>query len=592
MAILTNQIIEIYNQTLNGGMVLTGNTLQVVGDENNLSREFTTINGLYTLDWHSNGSNAYLYIPNGSTVVYAILQWFSTISNNVGTLSITSQHLSVTFQTPVETLQIFHSNEVQYAIDNNIYSSKWADVTQYVKNSNSGYYSLSAVPSVNPLSNLDNNNKAGWTLTVVYENSILPNRNICIYCGMKVADPSMDRSTKAIILNDINVPSTTGNAYLTMAIAGGTPNTFGGLSIYDNISKINNDNMSYKLGNFMSANNLNLGITPIVPYDNLFAGIIMDTNIDNSDYGNLDSRGTLGNENNSPYNINSNQSFRGNRSQLDILSFDISDKIMPNQNQMVLVADQMQNSDFNFGLVYGVQIDQNIIEPNVPLDGGPLLIINNFSKQNLVTLGDNINITLSIINKGIVSANDVTLFNNVIPNSSFLNNSLYLNGTNIFLNNLPVGGLNLGNIPPNSAVVIEYSIFFYNSPFKNPIYASVDIKYDYLDNGNNRKFNTINSKSNQIVVLKNPLEYVNLYVNKETAVSGDVVKYTIILQNTGKIVANNMQLEDLLPNGLTYVEESLTINDINIGGDLNSPISIPNLYPNNVAIITFKTKAN
>ena len=184
---INNQLIQVYNTTLNGGVVIAGNSLQVVGSKNDLSLEFIKSDGSYTFDWRQNGSTAYLDVPSGSSVIYALLQWFGTMSNSNTSLSNSEQYSLVTFQTPNGTFNVSYQNEFQFSVNNELYSSKYADVTNYVNVVGEGYYTLKGVPSVNPVANIDNNNKACWVLSVVYQLPSLPFRDISLYCGLKQA---------------------------------------------------------------------------------------------------------------------------------------------------------------------------------------------------------------------------------------------------------------------------------------------------------------------------------------------------------------------------------------------------------------------
>ncbi|MGL5245356.1 MAG: hypothetical protein ACRC7R_09310, partial [Sarcina sp.] len=336
----TNTVQDVYSNTLKGGVVITGNALMVVGSDNSKAREYMKQDGTLTTDWKQNGSEAYLDIPSGSTVVKAYLEWYSGVT--VNSADMPESYDPVIFKTPTSNYTVFGTNEVRFnpaSTANN--SSKWVDVTSYV--TGVGTYAINRVASSQNASS-DHGAITGWSLVVVYSNSSLSNRFVNIKIGFNPATTSFTKTQRAVTFTGFTVPQTPGKTHLMMVASVASPGVKNGLSIYSDIANIANTGAQYQVGNTAPSTGADPGTMPVVPYDNVFGGFIMNTNTESTNYGKIETRGTLGNKNNSPYNIASQTSFTGNRTKHDILAFDISSKMNAGQNTLITTVEDINLS--------------------------------------------------------------------------------------------------------------------------------------------------------------------------------------------------------------------------------------------------------
>ncbi|MBL3199128.1 DUF11 domain-containing protein, partial [Klebsiella pneumoniae] len=82
-------------------------------------------------------------------------------------------------------------------------------------------------------------------------------------------------------------------------------------------------------------------------------------------------------------------------------------------------------------------------------------------------------------------------------------------------------------------------------------------------------------------------------VNAQQATTGDILTYTITLENTGNIQATNLIFSDTLPEVTTFVDNSFTLNGTTIlGANPNVGVTLPNLEANATNIITFQILIN
>lgn len=78
--------------------------------------------------------------------------------------------------------------------------------------------------------------------------------------------------------------------------------------------------------------------------------------------------------------------------------------------------------------------------------------------------------------------------------------------------------------------------------------------------------------------------------NKLFATLFDVLTYTIYLTNIGDIIVHNVYFQDLIQCSLEFVENSLTINGVNMfGKNPKEPIRVGDILPGETIIIQFKT---
>ena len=77
-------------------------------------------------------------------------------------------------------------------------------------------------------------------------------------------------------------------------------------------------------------------------------------------------------------------------------------------------------------------------------------------------------------------------------------------------------------------------------------------------------------------------------ISTPTANVGEVVTYTVTLQNTCTSPLTNVFFEDLVPEGLEFVTGSVTINSFpSLGADPNTGFTIPDIQGGNTATVTF-----
>lgn len=192
--------------------------------------------------------------------------------------------------------------------------------------------------------------------------------------------------------------------------------------------------------------------------------------------------------------------------------------------------------------------------------------------------------TLNLKNDGNVSANNVVLTDSIPSGTTFVPGSVTgatgIPPTLTLINPIPAGGTD----------TVTFKVKIGNSiPTPNPIPNTPSLTYTYtVDPANpngasgSRVGNTVTTQVNTAIV------ETTKSVDKVFSVLGEVLTYTLTLQNTGNAVANNVVLTDSIPAGTTFVPGSVT-------GATGTPPTLALLSPIPVggsAVVTFQVQVD
>ncbi|MBQ9395317.1 MAG: hypothetical protein IJU23_07340 [Proteobacteria bacterium] len=215
----------IYNNTLSGDMIVTGNAIGLsyyydskngVGDapgvKDGIGAFITTNNASYdtgtcsycggatwpagtTNDWTKNGSRAVLDLPDGAVVQHAELLWAANykdqgITSNVEAYIGTPVTFSADDTGSAKKISPDKSRKIDYDDNPDYFTAHYylnhSDVTDFIAANGGGNYSVHGIPAMQACANV---NGGGWTLAVVYSipgtsgKEVLPTRNITLYVG-------------------------------------------------------------------------------------------------------------------------------------------------------------------------------------------------------------------------------------------------------------------------------------------------------------------------------------------------------------------------------------------------------------------------
>ncbi|HGA1019543.1 TPA: cell surface protein, partial [Bacillus cereus] len=210
--------------------------------------------------------------------------------------------------------------------------------------------------------------------------------------------------------------------------------------------------------------------------------------------------------------------------------------------------------------------------------------------KQFANVNDIITYTTTLTNNGNTLASNV-IFTDVIPNgTSFIPNSVTVNG-NTLPNVNPASGIAIAPINPNANTIISFQVQVNSIPNPNPIPNQNNTTYQYVVDPNLPPASA-NTLSNVITTqINNATIVATKSVNTPTAAIGDIVTYTIAVTNTGNIPASATVLTDGLGAGASFIQNSVTINNVPQPGlDPSLGVHLADISPGDTVFITFQAQ--
>lgn len=563
-------------------LVATGNSFMVCGSTNALSVTSSDLikpDGSVTRDWTEAGSTASLNILSNSTILYAELVWYSTVKSNVqGALDLRSvQDSPITFTTSKGIYQISPQNTDSYTgTSGSIDRYRSADVTDYVKASLSGNYTVSNVPISIPQTGLSNS-RGGWTLVVAYRNNTLKPQKIIFNSGISVATPDTPLQTTITgFTTSSSADYLKGNVF--MACANGEPLN-GNEVVYAGPSFAQLSN----IGNTVNSPNPNPDKAPNNPGNNFFAGLINVADPLNSNNGLININGTNGSKNNDGFVPTQTL---GGRNKWDITNVDISNTLVTNQT---LIAGQITANTVGDGVqlvALGAQVLAKAPNIIAKLDAYDI----DGDKEYNVEVGEPLIYSVQIKNDGDVSANNVILSATIDSATSFIPGSVTINGVSNPTANI-LSGINVGTINARGIVNVLFTVKINSVPSGGLLHQFVNYNYQFTSGidtiTNYAQTNTIE------VIVQDGLLAITKTASKTSLSVNDTLTYTVNIRNIGTELAKDLFFQDKIDSSCSFVNGTVVIDGV-LYSEYNPAIgfSLPNLAVGSSTEIIFGSKVN
>ncbi len=529
----------------NGQMTFTGNTIglnkaanvNAPGNAGSIGA-FITQNcalqdGTYppctTADWRLNGSSGVLDIPAGATVLYAELIWSGSYVQ--GSEDVTAFiNSSITLEQPNGTNTTITPDPATAQIVASVqYYTRSANVTGLVQAGGAGTYWAKGIPATQA-NNSNSGNTGGWTLAVIYSKSGYPARSMTLFVGAELGGAA------AAQVSGFCTPSTpTQNGRLLVSAIEGDP-------------QITGDQMQFG----PTAATITAVSGPNNPVGNFFASQL------NGDTGALDTRGSFGTINSPPGGATI-----GARQGYDIANVSVSAQL--SAAQTTAFARGTTTGDQYMINALGIQVD--VGSPKFPVT------VKTVDKA-ASTPGDVLTYTIKLRNEGTGVATNVAFKDTVPAGTSFNAGSVTVQKS------LPTAGAAVPSAgDPNSAAGVaipdinpgeEYTVTFKVTVNTIPA-APATAQYA------NEAFWTYKYQScagqpiidaqvnTDLAITKVPRLAVAKAVAPTGDVSvGDILTYTITVDNTGTAATTAATLRDAIPAGSSYVAGSTKLNGASV----------------------------
>ncbi|MDK7438183.1 cell surface protein, partial [Bacillus paranthracis] len=200
--------------------------------------------------------------------------------------------------------------------------------------------------------------------------------------------------------------------------------------------------------------------------------------------------------------------------------------------------------------------------------------------------------TVVVQNNGNTTANTVTLTDLVPEGTAFIPDSVTINGVSAPGTD-PNVGISLNSIAPSEIVTVTFQVIVQSIPSVNPISNIARIDYTFIADPTAPIISRTITSNPAFTQISDANVLSLKAVNAQQATTGDILTYTITLENTGNIPATNLIFSDTLPEGTTFVDNSFTLNGTTIlGANPNVGVTLPNLAANATHLIAFQVLIN
>ena len=208
----------------------------------------------------------------------------------------------------------------------------------------------------------------------------------------------------------------------------------------------------------------------------------------------------------------------------------------------------------------------------------------------IATIGSRLTYTIVVQNTGTLPAQNVTFTDPIPAGTTFVPNSVTVNGTPTAGN--PSTGIPINNIPAGGSVTITFQVDVTSIP--TPPVASNVASFGYeFQPAPNAPTITRTTTSN---IVNTDIFTANVAltkaVDKTIATIGDTITYTITATNQAPLAANNVIITDTPPAGTSFVPGSVTVNGTSTTDNPATGINIGTIAANGNATITFQVRVN
>ncbi len=203
-------------------------------------------------------------------------------------------------------------------------------------------------------------------------------------------------------------------------------------------------------------------------------------------------------------------------------------------------------------------------------------------------LGDTITYTISLQNTGTVPATNVLVTDPIPAGTTFIPNSVTINGIpqpGI----VPSSGILIGTLEPNTSAVVTFQVQVTSIPPTGFIENEGIVSFQYQPDPTRPPVSvttpTPTTKTQVSEVTINP----NKQANPQVINLGDTVTYTITFQNVGNINATDVIITDPTPSGTTFIPNSVTINGVTQPGtNPNNGVNVGTVTPGQIVTLTYQ----
>ncbi|MCY6958953.1 DUF6923 family protein [Clostridium brassicae] len=211
--------------------------------------------------------------------------------------------------------------------------------------------------------------------------------------------------------------------------------------------------------------------------------------------------------------------------------------------------------------------------------------------KSAALVGDTLTYIVTIKNTGNVPANNVVFKDQIPQGTSFVSGSVTINGMPDVGAN-PEAGFNIGTINPGETVLVSFTVKIELRPTPPQVVNVAVVDYNFIVDPTRPPIEKSDT-SNEVVT---QVEIVQVDVlksaDKTFVIKGDTITYTVIITNSSTIPVNDVVFTDPIPDGTSFVPDSVTINGNLAGENPSTGINLGTLDPGETVKVGFKVKVD
>ncbi|EEM46784.1 hypothetical protein bthur0005_33210 [Bacillus thuringiensis serovar pakistani str. T13001] len=178
-----------------------------------------------------------------------------------------------------------------------------------------------------------------------------------------------------------------------------------------------------------------------------------------------------------------------------------------------------------------------------------------------INLGDTVTYTITFQNVGNINATDVIITDPTPTGTTFIPNSVTINGVSSLGAN-PNSGVNVGTVTPGQIVTLTYQVTVTALPPDGIIKNTATVTYTFQPNPGEPPITITDPTPTVEVSVITPTPNPNKLADKQIVDINEIITYTVTFQNRGSVPATSVIITDPLANGLTFVPGTVILNGI------------------------------
>ncbi|MGL6106928.1 beta strand repeat-containing protein, partial [Romboutsia sp.] len=251
------------------------------------------------------------------------------------------------------------------------------------------------------------------------------------------------------------------------------------------------------------------------------------------------------------------------------VTFQVTVASVPNPNPIV----NRSSSSYNFNVGTVVNTGSSGSNPVLTTVSFGNLTSNKNASPAGISVGGTVVYSIVLKNTGISPVYNVTVIDTIADGASFIPNSVRINSVTIpGVSPEPLAGLSVPTIAAGSTSTVTFQVVVTTIPASNSLINEATTFFNYDLNPTTPISGTIPSNITTTPVNQGDIEAVKAS-DPSTATIGDVVTYIVSIENTGNVPVYNVNFIDTIPNGTTFVANSVKINDVTLPGASPAPIA-------------------